>query len=91
MIYLKQCSDSSDFAYNSAVYDQVKTGSLESQAEVEELNQSQSMGTSLVIGLSFRRGITAASICSYFFRITQYVHERTITGNHSNSGSFSEV
>ena len=39
MINWKQRSDSSDFAYNSAVYDQVKTGLLESQAEVEELNQ----------------------------------------------------
>ena len=53
MVYWKQRSDSSEFAYNSAVYDQVKTGSLESQAEVEELNQSQSQGTCIMIGLSF--------------------------------------
>ena len=35
-------------------YDQVKAGSSESQAEAEELNQSQSVGTCIVIGLSFR-------------------------------------
>ena len=34
--------------------DQVKRTLSESQAEAEELNQSQSVGTSLVIGLSFR-------------------------------------
>ena len=45
--------NSSDFAYDSVVYDQVKTGSSESQAEAEELNQSQSVGTCIVIGLSF--------------------------------------
>ena len=31
----------------------MKTGSSESQAEAEELNQSQSVGTCIVIGLSF--------------------------------------
>ena len=46
---VKKCSDS---AYNSFVYNQVKTGLSESQAEVEELNQSQSVGTCIVIGLS---------------------------------------
>ena len=45
--------NSSDFAYDSVVYDQMKTGSSESQAEAEELNQSQSVGTCIVIGLSF--------------------------------------
>ena len=35
-------------------YDQVKAGSSESQVEVEELNQSQSVETCIVIGLSFR-------------------------------------
>ena len=42
-----------DSAYDSAVYDQVKTGSSKSQEEAEELNKSQSVGTCLVIGLSF--------------------------------------
>ena len=32
-------SDSSDSAYDSVVYDQVKTGSSESQTKAEELNQ----------------------------------------------------
>ena len=36
MIQWKQCSDSSDSAYDSVVYHRVKTGSLEAQAEVEE-------------------------------------------------------
>ena len=35
-------------------YDQVKAGSSESQVEAEELNQSQSVETCIVIGLSFR-------------------------------------
>ena len=51
---VKLLSDSSDSAYDSVVYYQVKTGSSESQAEAEELNQSQSMGACIVIGLSFR-------------------------------------
>ena len=50
----RQCSDTSDSAYDSVVYDQVKTRLSESQAEAEELNQSQSVGTCVVIGLSFR-------------------------------------
>ena len=40
------------FPHNSVVYDWVKTGSSESQAEAKELNQSQSVGTCIVIGLS---------------------------------------
>ena len=35
-------------------YDQVKAGSSESQVEAVELNQSQSVETCIVIGLSFR-------------------------------------
>ena len=50
-IYWKQRSDS---AYDSIVYDHVETRLSESQAEAEELNQSQSLGKSIVIGLSFR-------------------------------------
>ena len=49
------CSDSSDSTYDSVVYNKVKTGSSESQAEAEELNQSQSLGIRkmcIVIGLS---------------------------------------
>ena len=42
------------FSYYSLVYYQVKTRSSESQAEAEELDQSQSVGTCIVIGLSFR-------------------------------------
>ena len=38
----------------TVVYDQVKTRLLELQAEAEELNQSQSMGISIVIGLFSR-------------------------------------
>ena len=49
--YGKQHSDS---AYDSDVCDHVKPGSSESQAEAEQLNQSQSVGTCLEIGLSFR-------------------------------------
>ena len=37
-----------------SAYDLVKTRLSESEAEVEELNQSQSVGTCIVIGLSFR-------------------------------------
>ena len=45
----------SDSAYDSVVYDQVKTGSSElKQEETEELSQSQIVGTCFVIGLSFR-------------------------------------
>ena len=43
-----------DSPFDSVIYDQVKTGSSESQAEEEELNQSQSVGTCIVIGLCFR-------------------------------------
>ena len=43
-----------DSAFDSVIYDQVKTGLSESQAEGEELNQSQSLGTCIVIGLCFR-------------------------------------
>ena len=46
-------SDSSDSVYDFVVDNQVKTGSSESQGEVKELNQSQSVGTCIVIGLSF--------------------------------------
>ena len=35
------------------VYDHVKTGSLELQADKEELNQSQSVGTCIVIILNY--------------------------------------
>ena len=35
------------------VYDQVKTGSSELQADTEELNQSQSVGTCIVIILHY--------------------------------------
>ena len=35
------------------MYGQAKTGSSESQAEAEELNQSQSVGRCIVTGLSF--------------------------------------
>ena len=38
----------------TVVYDQVKTRLLKLQAEAEELNQSQSMGISIVIGLFSR-------------------------------------
>ena len=45
----------SDSAYDSVAYDLVKTTYLsESEAQAKELNQSQSVGTSTVIGLSFR-------------------------------------
>ena len=37
-----------------SAYDLVKTRLSESEAEAEELNQLQSVGTSIVIGLSFR-------------------------------------
>ena len=37
-----------------SAYDLVKTRLSESEAEVEELNQSQSVGMCIVIGLSFR-------------------------------------
>ena len=37
-----------------SAYDLVKTRLSESEAEAEELNQSQSVGTCIVIGLSFR-------------------------------------
>ena len=43
-----------DSAYDSVAYDQVKTRLSESKAEAEELNQSQSLGTCIVIGLSYR-------------------------------------
>ena len=43
-----------DSAFDYVIYDQVETGSSESQAEGEELNQSQSVGTCIVIGLCFR-------------------------------------
>ena len=45
----------------SVIYDQVKTGSLESRAEAEELNQSQSAWTCIMIGLS----------CRFCFRVRQ--------------------
>ena len=35
-------------------YDQVKSGSSETQAEAKELNRSQSVGTCIAVGLSFR-------------------------------------
>ena len=44
----------SDSTYDCVVYNQVKTESLELQAEGEEANQSQSLGMHIVIGLSFR-------------------------------------
>ena len=44
-----------NFAYDSITYDQLNIRLSESQAEMEELNQSQSMGTCIVIGLSFCR------------------------------------
>ena len=44
MIQRKQCS----------AYDLVKTRLSESEAEAEERNQSQNVGTCIVIGLSFR-------------------------------------
>ena len=37
----------------AVVYDQVKTGSSELQADTEELNQSQSVGTCIVIILHY--------------------------------------
>ena len=37
-------SERSDSAHNSVVYDQVESRLSESQAKVEELNQSQSVG-----------------------------------------------
>ena len=40
-------------SYDSIIYEQEKTGSSESQAEVKGLNQSQSIGMCIVIGLSF--------------------------------------
>ena len=52
MMWKKRC-DFSDSAYDSIMYGQVKTGSSESQAEAEQLNQSQSVGRRSVIGLSF--------------------------------------
>ena len=42
-----------DSVYDSVAYDQVKTRSSESQAEVQELSQSQSVGTCIVSGSSF--------------------------------------
>ena len=56
---VKQRSDS---AYDSLVYDQVKTRLSESEAEAEELNQTQSVETCIVIGLSF----------PFCFRLRQY-------------------
>ena len=46
-------SYSKNSVHDSVLYDQVKTGLSESQAEVDELNQSQSQGMCIVIGLSF--------------------------------------
>ena len=46
-----------------SAYDLVKTRLSESEAEVEEPNQSQSVGTCILIGLSFR----------FFFRLRQSV------------------
>ena len=48
---MKQRSDS---PYDSVAYRLVKLGLSELQAEAEELNQSQIVGTSIVIGLSSR-------------------------------------
>ena len=48
---VKQRSDS---PYDSVAYRLVKPGLSELQAEAEELNQSQIVGTSIVIGLSSR-------------------------------------
>ena len=44
----------SDSTHDCVVHNQVKTESLELQAEGEEVNQSQSLGMRIVIGLSFR-------------------------------------
>ena len=42
------------YALLSVAYDLVKITLSTSQAEAEELNQLQSVGTNIVIGLSFR-------------------------------------
>ena len=52
-VELSSSTSACDSDNDSMVYNQLKTRLSESQAEVEELNQSQSMGT-CVIGLSFR-------------------------------------
>ena len=52
--YASDYDSYSDFAYDSVAYDQVKIRLSESQAEANELNQSQSVETCIVIGLSFR-------------------------------------
>ena len=44
----------SGYGLLSVAYDLVKITLSPSQAEAEELNQLQSVGTSIVIGLSFR-------------------------------------
>ena len=53
-----------------SAYDLVKTRLSESEAEAEELNQSQSVGTSIVIGLSFR----------FCFRLRQSGYHLIISG-----------
>ena len=53
-IQLKQRCDKFDFGYHSLVYGLVKTGFSKMQAEAEELNQSQRVGMSIVIGLFLR-------------------------------------
>lgn len=60
----------SDFAYNSVAYSPVKTGLSESEAEEEQLNQSQNVGTSILIGLFFR-------VC---FRLRQCGFHWTLSG-----------
>lgn len=50
----KQRCDKCDFGYDSLVYDVVKAGFSRMQAETEELNQSQRVGMSIVIGLFLR-------------------------------------
>ena len=51
---MKTASVLSDSAYDSVAYAQVKTTWSKSKAEAEEVNQSQRVGTCIVIGLSFR-------------------------------------
>ena len=57
----------------------MKPGSSGSQAEAEQLNQSQSMGTCLEIGLSFR-------LC---FRLRQSGFHKMMRSDSSNSDSVS--
>ena len=64
----------------SVAYDLVKITLLASQAEAEELNQLQSVGTSIVIGLSFR---FASDSDNLVFTASRYLHTNPCISNVS--------